>query len=1129
MATGADDTKHAVPASPGAETQSGIRRRELLVGASAAAGAAVVVRFERDQALFEKLLRGSSEQASFTASMLRPEDMLAFDLEFYFASYEVSGEGVPYAYPTPTDGRQRRDFYMVAVFGPQAVAEEPLPVRDPIPTLPVPAQLGGPSRLAFAIRGPLPLDDESLLDWVTLNKQPAPTRAQGGQDPQSKRMLLVPSALTQKERDKLKGRAGPQKPTRTETAIEAPYRMILSPALNGDGEQFWRNRTTPLTNDQRTELWHTRLVNLYCLDNLCSGGDSSLNGEVKPESEIRAVWTPGWNKDASKTENAAPEPFGQPMSLTPTARSEVVSLTSDFKRFNNPPPQKSRLLTLSALGASFDLRFDFPDLKDFNTTHWSDRGTLGREHYVKVVTRGFLFPLGHEASLISISERQIDVKSGNGYAVVRKREYLVLKQKTRRYGSYAFPFSSVTVVDDITPLIDEPSASGVPRLEHKGKGGAFWPRVGGRDFLWTLAATDVEGVRVEFQAPLIFVSNVVATGAAGGKESRTKVGRDRDRILNHYLDNGQTSRRERPFAGQSVAYAKSIPGKARQAAFPTDMYELGAVLTNVGATANGVAAPRFAPEMRSASIKNPALGGLGGSSARVGSRGALNPEALLRVKPAEAYVKDGFNQTKNAAQAYLTAVEKVAIDYTKDGGAAATGALGAPNMELTGLSRTLGPLGGKLTKEGTLPELRPADFLKGAKFLGVEFTDVLPAIIPLPDPEAAAGAYAEQAKKVPRTLTETIYEGGTGQLARKIPKEIRTEFIWEPDLKANAVFIANGPGASPQKATMLLRNVTVVPVSEQGPGEPRQDTTGEIRNFGLALFSKPGGPPPFLIVYFNRFEFRSRNDQKPDVNVDVRDVVFAGPLEFVNDLRKLMSSVGGGAGLTTDITPSGVVASYGVDFPTITTGVITIKDISFGAGIEVPFTGEPVTVRFNFCEPKRPFLLTYTIFGGGGYANVAINSKGVKELTVSLEFGAATAINLGVASGSVQVMAGIVIKVAGEDASLQGFVRLRGELDILGIISVSLEFHLSLGYDTKTKEAWGRATLTVEVEVFCFSKSVSVTAEKRFSSGSAPLRAREGGQKALRGANSPAPISFAELFTPQAWDTYRTAFAPEAF
>ena len=1090
MATGSNGSEKTARQGPAGESAAGIRRRELLIGGGAVAGAALIARFERDAELLERLLGSTGEAPSFTASMLRPEDMLAFDLEFFNASLQLSKGGVPFVFPASGS----RELIMVAVFGPQAVAEEPFNATESYPGPPIPAQLGGPSRIAFAIRGSMPVDDEALLDWVTLKTEP------------SKKMLLVPTARSAKERKK--GKPSPRQPERTETAIEAPYRMTLSPALNGDGEQFWRHRAFPLADDQRTELWHTRLVNL-----------SELNGEETPDSEIRATWTPGWNKDASKTENVAPEPFKtRPMTLTPRRRSEIVSLSSDFKALD-PTPGRARLLTLSALGSSYDLRFDFPDTKNFNVTHWSDRGTLGREHYAKVVERGNLFPFGHEAALIVISEREIRANSsGNGFALVRKRQYLVVKQKTKRYEDRAFPFGSVTVVDDTTPLIDEPTDSLIPRLEFTDA--AFWPRVSGRDFLWTLAATDVEGARVEFQAPLIFVANNVATGPGGGKDSRTKVGRDRDRIIDYYNDPAQISSRTRAFGGQSVAYAKSVEGKVRQAAFATDEFELGAALVPI---VEPDKTPRFVPELRSATIATPALAGAVRPPDT--KRGGSTLDPRIKVKPAKAYVEDGFDYGKNAAQAYLVAAEEITLDYTRDAGAAATGALGSPNMDLTGLSRTLGPLGGKLTKDGTLPALNPADFLQGAKFLGVEFTDVLAKTIDFPDP--SKGSFAANAAKVPRTLTETIYEDGAGQLARKIPREIRTEFVWEPELKSNDVFIANGPPGLPT-ATMLLRNVTVVPVSEQGVGKPRQDTTGEIKNFGLSLFGAPGSKSAFLVVYFNRFEFRSRNDQKPDVTVDVRDVVFAGPLEFVNDLRKLMSSVSGGSGLSIDVLPRGVVAGYGVDFPTVTTGVLTIANISFGASIEVPFDGNPVTTRFNFCEPKRPFLLTYTIFGGGGYADVAINSRGVESLTVSLEFGAATAINLGVASGSVQVMAGIIIKVAGQDAELTGYVRLRGEVDVLGLISASLEFNLSLRYDSKTKEAWGRATLTIEVEVLCFSESVSITAEKRFASGGGLGKAAS--KKALRGSGGgPSPISFAEIFSTQDWDTYRAAFAPQAF
>jgi hypothetical protein len=79
-------------------------------------------------------------------------------------------------------------------------------------------------------------------------------------------------------------------------------------------------------------------------------------------------------------------------------------------------------------------------------------------------------------------------------------------------------------------------------------------------------------------------------------------------------------------------------------------------------------------------------------------------------------------------------------------------------------------------------------------------------------------------------------------------------------------------------------------------------------------------------------------------------------------------------------------------------------------------------------------------------------------------------------------------------------------LSVLGLISVSLEFMLTFSYDSDGK-ASGRATLTVEVKVVFFSKSVEISVEKRFGgSGGDP--------------------TFAQLITsPAVWSEYAGAFA----
>jgi hypothetical protein len=81
-----------------------------------------------------------------------------------------------------------------------------------------------------------------------------------------------------------------------------------------------------------------------------------------------------------------------------------------------------------------------------------------------------------------------------------------------------------------------------------------------------------------------------------------------------------------------------------------------------------------------------------------------------------------------------------------------------------------------------------------------------------------------------------------------------------------------------------------------------------------------------------------------------------------------------------------------------------------------------------------------------------------------------------------------------------------GELSVLGLISISLEFMLIFSYDSEGK-ASGRATLTVAVKVLFFSNSVAISVEKRFGgSGSDP--------------------TFAQLITsPTVWSEYAGTFA----
>ena len=170
----------------------------------------------------------------------------------------------------------------------------------------------------------------------------------------------------------------------------------------------------------------------------------------------------------------------------------------------------------------------------------------------------------------------------------------------------------------------------------------------------------------------------------------------------------------------------------------------------------------------------------------------------------------------------------------------------------------------------------------------------------------------------------------------------------------------------------------------------------------------------------------------------------------------------------------GIEASYSLALPDVGVGVFALQNLALSAGVNIPFDGTPVRVRFGLSSRDNPFILTIDLFGGGGFFSLAIGADGIEMIEVSLEFGADLSIDLGVASGGVSIMAGIYFAlqtVPTKQVQLTGFLRADGNLSVLGIISISMEFYLGFTYLDPGK-AYGTATVSVSVSVL-FSQRVS--------------------------------------------------------
>jgi hypothetical protein len=351
--------------------------------------------------------------------------------------------------------------------------------------------------------------------------------------------------------------------------------------------------------------------------------------------------------------------------------------------------------------------------------------------------------------------------------------------------------------------------------------------------------------------------------------------------------------------------------------------------------------------------------------------------------------------------------------------------------------------------------------------------------------------------------------------------ELVVRFDWKPEIDNWAL-----PGADKATEPIFRANdkhgfvVAVEARMKKSGGAPKVGVVCSLKHFDLVLIN----PAAFLELNFEKIEFSVDSSAKMNVDVLLTDIKFVGPLSFVETLRDLIPLDGFSDPPHLDITPQGIDAGFSVALPNVSIGVFSLSNLSLGAGFTVPFIGQPLSVRFNFCTREQPFNLTVSLFGGGGFFGVTIDPHGVQILEAAFEFGASISVDFGVASGGVHVMAGIYFRMERDAASLTGYFRLGGHVSVLCLVSASLELYLELRYEFSTGKAVGVAQLTIEISILMFSASVTIRCERKFagSNGDPTFRQLMGAQPALALADELAQIDGGTRY---AWREYCEAFA----
>jgi hypothetical protein len=623
----------------------------------------------------------------------------------------------------------------------------------------------------------------------------------------------------------------PQPPAPTQTRLELPYRLILSP--NKHGSWFHSGQAVTSEETGQTELWHTRLGTRHPDGTRVEGAD--------PMRTVRAIWTldeeppvtptPGTSVQVPKPSNA---PFR--MSLDGFDRHNVVHLSSNFAlrewddkhRFYEPGPIDVNNLALSSLGGWLDSRGVWDDSPlGLSVEEWRHRATMGRDHFVRVVYAGRVFPTGHRSSVIKITERRFHEDKPGHTAYLRTLMFLVVREPLRRYRvsgtrryDLATPYEAMRITNLVSPLLDPPGDTDIDGQQQI----CFWPYVGDRPYLFHVVGTDTTGRPSDIAMPMIFVGQGVTDldHDETGSIVPTQV---RDHYQQDTWPNSSTLLSTISLGGQKVALAEGL--NPDDTTFAVQSLTLGA---EVPATPDynkmNKREPRFFPVVRSARIDLPTLQAVAQTTESAG------------VVYADDYLVEGFDP-ENAGQVFLAkdpAATDFGVQFSKQ--SERSGGLVAPDLMLSGVSRITGPVSGDLgtVHDGSFSPGAWFGAIADAKLFGVLRLKDIVDVAPLGELD-----------KVPR------FTGGSfDQVERLIADLERIERLLaaDPQPAAAATLASLDQLLDPDAGSLadLLASAVPGPVA---PGPVVTDLTSLHGDLGDLLDDLPGsslGPGPRAVV-----------------------------------------------------------------------------------------------------------------------------------------------------------------------------------------------------------------------------------------------------------------------------------------
>lgn len=237
-------------------------------------------------------------------------------------------------------------------------------------------------------------------------------------------------------------------------------------------------------------------------------------------------------------------------------------------------------------------------------------------------------------------------------------------------------------------------------------------------------------------------------------------------------------------------------------------------------------------------------------------------------------------------------------------------------------------------------------------------------------------------------------------------------------------------------------------------GDAHYRVNGNVGPFKLHLF----GSFEAVILNFDGINFQAGSKTGSDFNVLFKRVEIGKNAEFLKQLEEYVSPKGGGVYTRQLDNRPGIEAGYSINLGSFGCGYLSFSNVTLNAGAELPFSKGSAIFKVSIGRPDAPFLISSTIFGGGGYLALLADAKGYVGLEGSFDFGGVFAFGYGPLQGSGQITVGVTFSARrGENAQLGGVYIVRGQASI-ACFSIAASLVVRLNYANNRME--GEATFS---------------------------------------------------------------------